>query len=247
MKYSNHIAKIAELSESEGVFTTAQAARMEIPRDALHDAVESGRLVRVVRGAYRMVGSGSSFTDELAAIWKLTAPAKFSHERMHVADWDGIAVGGSTASVLLEIGDLQLSPYRLYAPRRINTRNPSASFSRRVVGRDEVTFELGLPVTRSERTVFDLVVDDEDLSLVADVLADASSKSPGFNYGKLQGLLEGRYGEKRGREILKGLMGDSGLLDKGAPDGVLIRDGESGSRVVDDDSGVLSMGFFETV
>jgi hypothetical protein len=104
MKHSNHIEKIAELSESEGVFTTAQAARMGIPRDALHDAVESGRLVRVVRGAYRMVGSGSSFTDELAAIWKLTAPATFSHERMRVSDWDGIAVGGSTASALLGIG-----------------------------------------------------------------------------------------------------------------------------------------------
>lgn len=51
MRYSNHIGAIAELSESEGVFTTAQAARMGVPRDALHDAVESGRLGRVVRGA----------------------------------------------------------------------------------------------------------------------------------------------------------------------------------------------------
>lgn len=212
MNNSNHIEAIAELSESEGVFTTAQAARMGIP----HDAVESGRLVRVVRGAYRMVGSGSSFTDELAAIWKLTAPAKFSHERMRVADWDGVAVGGCTASALLGIGDLQLSPYRLYAPRRINTRNPSASFARRVVGRDEVTFESGLPVTRPERTVFDLVADDEVLSLVADVLADASRKFSDFDYGKLRGLLEGRYGKKRGRGIFKDLMEDSGLLGKGA-------------------------------
>lgn len=216
MKHSNHIDKIAELSESEGVFTTAQAARMGVPRDALHDAVESGRLVRVVRGAYRMVGSGSSFMDELAAIWKLTAPAKFSHERMRVADWDGVAVGGSTASALLGIGDLQLSPYRLYAPRRINTRNPSTSFARRYVARDEVTFESGLPVTRPERTVFDLVADDEDPSLVADVLADASRKFPGFDYGKLRGLLEGRYGEGRGRGIFEVLMEDSGLLGKGA-------------------------------
>ena len=216
MKYSSHIEAIAELSESEGVFTTAQAARMGIPRDALHDAVESGRLVRVVRGAYRMVGSGSSFTDELAAIWKLTAPSRFSHERMRVADWDGIAVGGSTASALLGIGDLQLSPYRLYAPRRINTRNPSASFARRAVGRDEVTFESGLPVTRPERTVFDLVVDDEDLSLVADVLGDASRKFPGFDYGKLRGLPEGRYGEELGYAVFEVLMEDSGLLGKGA-------------------------------
>lgn len=198
MSNSNHIEAIAELYESEGVFTTAQAARMCIPRDVLHDAVESGHLVRVVWGAYRMVGSGSSFADELAAIWKLATLAKFSHERMRVADWDGIAVGGSTASVLLGIGGLQLSPYRLYAPRRVNARNPSASFARRAVCRDEVTFESGLPVTRPERTVFDLVADDEDLSLVADVLADASRKYHGFDCGKLQGLLEGYYGERGG-------------------------------------------------
>ena len=210
MSNSNHIEAIAQLSESEGVFTTAQAERMGIPRDALHDAVESGRLERIVRGAYRMVGSGSSLTDELAAVWKLTAPATFSHERMRVSDWDGIAVGGSTASALLGIGDLQLSPYRLYAPRRINTRNPSASFARRAVGRDEVTFESGLPVTRSERTVFDLVADDEDFSLVA-----ASRKYQDFDYGKLRGLLEGRYGEKRGCEIFRSLMDDAGLLGRG--------------------------------
>jgi hypothetical protein len=210
MGNSNRVEAIAELSESEGVLTTAQAARMGIPRDALHDALESGRLERVLRGAYRMVGSGATFTDELAAIWKLTAPAKFSHERMRVADWDGVVGGGSTASALLGIGDLQLSPYRLYAPRRVNTRNPSANFAKRTMARDEVTFESGLPVTRPERTVFDLVADDEDLSLVADVLGDALRKYPGCDFGKLQILLEGRYGQKRGREIFEDPMEDTG-------------------------------------
>lgn len=212
MKHSNHVETIARLSESEGVFTTAQAARMGIPRDALHDAVESGRLERVMRGAYRMVGSSSSFTDELAAIWKLTAPAKFSHERMRASDWDGITVGGSTASSLLEIGDLHLSPYRIYAPKRINTRNPSASFARRGIARDEATFTLGLPVTRPERTVFDLVVDDEDLSLVAGVLEDATRKYRDFDYGELRRLLEGRYGDDHGQGIYQGLLEGSGIL-----------------------------------
>lgn len=169
MSNLSHIEAIARLSESEGLFTTVQAARMGIPRDALHDVVESGRLERVMRGAYRMVGSGSSFTDELTAIWKLIALARLSQEGMRVSDWDGIAVGGSITSALLEIGDLHLSPYRLYAPRRINTRNLLASFARRGVSRDEVTFASGLPVMRTECAVFNLVVDDEDLSLVAGV------------------------------------------------------------------------------
>lgn len=71
-------------------------------------------------------------------------------------------------------------------------------------------------MTRPERTVFDLVADDEDPSLVADVLADASRKYPGFDYGKLRELLEGRYGEKRGCGIFRSLMEDAGLLGKGA-------------------------------
>lgn len=90
---SESSGSIAQLSESEGVFTTAQAERMGIPRDALHDAVESGRLERVIRGAYRMVGAGSSYTDELAAIWKLIASENFSYGRMRSSNWEGVVVG----------------------------------------------------------------------------------------------------------------------------------------------------------
>ncbi len=213
MKNSNHIEAIAQLSESEGVFTTAQAERMGIPRDALHDAVESGRIKRIMRGAYRMVGSVSSFTDELAAIWKLTAPTRFTHERLRVSEWDGVVVGGSTASAILEIGDLHLSPYRIYAPRRINTRNTAAKFSKREVPRSDVTFSHGLPVTRPERTVFDLVADNEDLSLVADVLRDAWHDNRNFNFKRLAELLRSRYKEERAEYIYQGLLSDSGLGD----------------------------------
>lgn len=86
------------------------------------------------------------------------------------------------------------------------------SFARREVARDEVSFTLGVPVTCPERTVFDLVADDEDLSLVADVLADASRKCRDFDYGKLQRLLESRYGKDRGQATHQGLLEDSGIL-----------------------------------
>lgn len=172
MGRNNYIPQIANLSESEGIFTTAQAKRLGIPRDALHDAYAAGRLERVLRGAYRLVGSGETPADGLAATWKLTDPAKFTWERMR--DWDGIVVGGSTAAAMLGIGDLYLSPYRIYAPRRINSRLADANFAKRVIAPEDVTWISGLPVTRPERTLIDLVLDDEDPSLVEDALADAA-------------------------------------------------------------------------
>lgn len=201
MTKSDHIRAIAELSESEGVFTTAQAARMGITRDALHDAVGSGRLERVMRGAYRLVGSGSTQLDELVAVWKLTAPGMFTHERMLPGSWDGIAVGGSTAASIQGMGDFYLSPYRIYAPRRINSRNRVASCAVRRVPREDVSFIDGLPVTRPERTVLDLVADHEDMSLVADALRDAV-RGARFDTEKLTGMLAARYGEGKADLIL---------------------------------------------
>ena len=119
MKYANNIAAIDELSASEGVFTTAQAQRLGISRNALS------------HGAYRLSGAPNSETDELAAIWKLMASTAFSWERQ--AKWDGVAVGGSTAAWLLGIGDFHLSPYRIYAPERINSKIESARFGVRNV------------------------------------------------------------------------------------------------------------------
>lgn len=209
MKHVNYRASIAELAESEGVFTTAQAARLGVPRDALHDAVESGRLERVARGCYRLVGSGSSYTDELAAIWKMTSPSAFIHERAGADVWDGVAVGGSTAASLLGIGDFYLSPYRIYTPKRFNSRNRAASFAVREVPFSEVSIVEGMPVTSAERTVFDLVADHEDDSLVADALRDACQRSGKFDFAKLRCLLASKYGEKKAARIFDALLSDA--------------------------------------
>ena len=218
---NDHISAIAELSESEGVFTTAQAAHIGIPRDALHDAVEAGRLERVVRGAYRLIGSGSRETDELAAIWKLTNAAKFSYERAQADAWDGIAVGGATAASVLGIGDFFLSPYRIFAPKRINSRNGAARFGVRRIERDDITFEYDVPVTRPERTVFDLILDNEDGSLVADALGDACSATPQFDFDRLRELLDSRFGAKKGTDLFESLMLDARLDTSSA--GLIIR------------------------
>lgn len=214
MKNRDHISSIIEIAESEGVFTTAQAARLDIPRDTLHDACVSGRLERIVHGAYRLMGSGSKETDELFALWKLTDPRHFTFERL--AHWDGICVGGSSAAFLNGMGDFHLSPYRFYSRRRINSRNPSARFGVRDVERRDVSFGQGVPVTRPERTVFDLILDREDPSLIADALHDAANLSNEFDCIRLRELLVGKYGEAKGGPIFQSLLANSGILESEA-------------------------------
>lgn len=214
MKTLNRVASIAQLSESEGVFTTAQAERTGIPRDALHDAVKAGRLERIMRGAYRMVGAGSTYADELIAVWKLTNPAKFAYERMKTSTWDGVVVGGSTAASLLEVGDFHLSTYRLYSPKRINSRNRAVNFGRRNVSRSQVAFVKGVPVTRPERTIFDLMLDNEDFSLIGNALHDAWYANRNFNFSVLEHLLKGQYKEEKASRIYKDLLSEAGLRER---------------------------------
>ena len=203
MTYSNHIAALNELSASEGVFTTAQAARLGITRNALSQAVTSGRAERIVHGAYRLAGSQGDFTDELAAIWKLTNPAAFTHERMQVGAWDGIAIGGSTAASLQNLGDFYLSPYRIYTPRRINSRMKSASFAIRRVDPDDVSWIKGLPVTRPERTLVDLCLDNEEWSLVE----DSFNSEGNLDYDRLVKIIADQSERKSVQESLSVIRG----------------------------------------
>ena len=187
---------------------------MGIPRDAPHGAAEAGRVVGIAHGAYRLVASGSEQTDELVAAWKLTAPDRFTHERLQAEAWDGVAVGGATAASLLGIEDFYLSPYRIYAPRRINSRNKAVSFAVRRVARDEVSFASSFPMATPERTVFDLVADDEDPSLVGDALRSACADSRPIDFNKLEALIHGKYGEDKANQILTSLLADAGIAER---------------------------------
>ena len=85
----------------------------------------------------------------------------------------------------------------------------------RKVARDEVSFASGLPVTTPERTIFDLVADDEDLSLVADALRSACAGSKPFDFNKLEVLIDGKYGKNKANRILTSLLAGSKALSEG--------------------------------
>ena len=74
-------------------------------------------------------------------------------------------------------------PYRIYAPRRINSRLEAAAFAARAIDAEDVSWEQGLPLTRPERTLIDLRLDSEDPSLIADAYLDA--RDIGLDYERL--------------------------------------------------------------
>lgn len=199
MERTDHTRQIMELSASEGVFTTAQAARMGVPRDTLAKACAAGRLTRVAHGAYRLAGTPPTELDGLAAAWKLTAPAKMSHER--ASEWDGVCAAGATAAAVLGIGDFWLTPYRLLSPKRMRPRSPKVSVGTRRVDREDVSFVAGVPVTRPERTLVDLVLDGEEPSLVQGALREARSK--GLDEGRLADLCS-----REGPQVASELLGE---------------------------------------
>lgn len=84
----------------------------------------------------------------------------------------------------------------------------------REVARDEVSFASGFPVTTPERTVFDLVADDEDLPLVADALHNACVGSRPFDFNKLEALVHGKYGKNKANQILASLLADDGIAGR---------------------------------
>ena len=118
--------------------------------------------------------------------------------------WDGIAVSGTTAANLQQMGDFYLSPYRMTAPMRINTRNESLSFVKREIAEQDIVWLDGLPVTKPERTLVDLCLDCEDPSLIIDAYNDALGQ--GLDMQRLKDLVEENSKTAKRRELMRPLL-----------------------------------------
>ena len=70
-------------------------------------------------------------------------------------------------------------------------------------------------MTTPERTIFDLVADEEDLSLAADALRGACAGSRPFDFNKLEALTHGKYGKNKADQILTSLLADAGIVERG--------------------------------
>lgn len=203
MTNQDHRAKIRELSSKEGIFTTAQAKRFEIPRDALSNACSTGVIKRLNQGAYQLVGARTTNNDELLAIWKLTRPDRFTGERALDENWDGICVGGETASSLWGSSLSIKEPYRFFSPKRFNSRKKNVVFKRRSIDVSDVTLLDNLPVTTQERTIVDLILDKTDHTRIAQIFNELNGAN--FDIDRLQSLLDANLGTDKASEIIDAL------------------------------------------
>ncbi|MDR0501096.1 MAG: type IV toxin-antitoxin system AbiEi family antitoxin domain-containing protein [Coriobacteriales bacterium] len=187
---------ISEIAASQmGLITSAQAARFGVSRNVLAYMARVGKVERVEHGVYRVCGAPYSVNQDIYAVWLSSAPAQMAHERY--SDFDGTVVGGRSAAAIHGIGDFFISPYRFFTHTRLNSKRKNIIFTKRLVDKADVVFtDFGLPLTSITRTIYDLIYDNEELSLFSGAFTDAL-KDKSFDADRLRVLFMEQLASKR--------------------------------------------------
>lgn len=208
----SYIQILSSLAASQnGLFTTAQADKFNVPRDAVSYLARANKLDRVTHGVYRFKGAPIDIFESIRATWMSTDPKALSYERLR--HWDGIVIGGRSAAAIHGIGDFFISPFRFYTQNRINSKKSDAIFSVRNIDREDVETIEGLPVTNIERTLFDLYKDNEDPSLLSTAITEAMHAKHNLNFKRLEKIFNRDASTLRGLPYnsLNHMLNDAGI------------------------------------
>ncbi|WP_168197107.1 type IV toxin-antitoxin system AbiEi family antitoxin domain-containing protein [Agromyces laixinhei] len=206
---------LAEVSGSQwGMVTSAQASARGISHMNLTRLAESGDLIRLSHGVYRVAGAPGGQHEELRAAWLATEPAKLAYERLSERPGSAV-VSGESAARLHDIGDLRAMKSEFTTPTRKQTQRADVRHRTRVLPEQDVTVLDGLPTTTRERTIADLVEGRHDFSIVGNALRDAAWQSR-LDVDRLTELLSplaDRNGHRRGDgdALLEELMRVAGI------------------------------------
>lgn len=190
MRTIEAIRAINDIAASQrGLFTAAQAQASGVGRYVLSRLETLGNVERLAKGVYRMGGAPSTREEDVLAAWLSVDPGRRPGELPS----DGTPVAmGATAAWLQGLGEVGPSPYEFCMPSRKQTKRPYLVLRKRGLDPDDVTVVAGIPATRPARTVVDLIDYGEDLSLVANVLADALDKGMIDDEGALREQIDAR-------------------------------------------------------
>lgn len=193
-----------------GMLTAAQASADGIARSTLARREKTGTLERMRPGVYRLPGTPADRLEDIRAAWLASDPTIVARERLASQD---VVVGGAAAAWGHGLGDLYPAPYLLYTAKRRQTGQDDVRYSRRHLPSSDVMILDGLPVTTPERTIADLL-DEGDLSLVADALRDAERADNDLDVPTLISHLDTharRLGHASGAELYAELRTRAGV------------------------------------
>ncbi|SOD75068.1 predicted transcriptional regulator of viral defense system [Jatrophihabitans sp. GAS493] len=178
MKSNNALREVAELAAAQwGLFTSAQATARGVDRVTLARLADGGQIVRLGHGVYRAAGAPSDRFEGLRAAWLSTQPKLLAEQRLGATTNVSTPASGASAAELHGIGDLRVDRMEFTTPVRRQSQRGELRYRIRHLEPDDVTIKEGLPVTRLERTIADLVEERYDLSNIADVVRDAVTRS----------------------------------------------------------------------
>lgn len=215
MKARTALRELAEVTESQwGMVTSAQARARGISHVTLARLADAGDLERLAHGVYKDSGAPSDVHQELRAAWLSIEPRRTASERLR--DRPGFAtVSGESAAALHGLGDLRAMRSEFTTLRRKQTQRGNVRYRTRALACEDITIREGMPVTTAERTIADLMEAGTDLSLVAGVVRDATSRFQLDRDRLVEALnpLAARYGFRKddGEELLGHLQAVSGI------------------------------------
>lgn len=172
------LATLGELtSEQWGMVTAGQASAAGVSWVDLRRLVSDGILEPVPGAArvYRLAGSPEDpELDDVRAAWLQLGGARRWEER--IADVDAVVSHRSAAHVR-GLGDVIPAEHEFYVTRRRQPRRGDLRLRvRRELSAEAWELVGGLPVSRVERIVVDLLADNEDESAVASICQDAIAR-----------------------------------------------------------------------
>lgn len=212
MKKSQKIKDLESLASSQwGMFTTAQAKKLGVQRNQIARMVDADQAENLCYGVYGVRPRSQTRQEAIKAAWMSVNPKDEVYKRLEARPHDAI-IAGRTAASMHAAGNFHSSPYTFAVPRRKQTSRADIRYLLTEVDPHDVVMIDGLPVTRIERTVYDLLRTGEDPDLVEGFIRDASSRGHRFDRARLAELLSPlalKYGyeSKDGETFVYDLLG----------------------------------------
>lgn len=188
---------IGEIAEWQlGYVTAAQAVARGVPRAQIHRLAAGGAIERARTGIYRVVGAREHRLEYIWASWLALDPTR-SYEQRLKEPWKGPVVMTEAATALHEVGTFLVDNIDISAPYRIQSRNELLVFHRRELAPEDVQIVEGVPVTTIPKTVADLVIGDQDRSIIGDLIARHRNDGDRISYRDIGEALDKVPAHKR--------------------------------------------------